>query len=66
VIGETSLFGQQVPLQRFNGLPPVAATTGDLDQMSLLAGETAGLIGDVLPAAALVAAIAAQAEALLA
>jgi enoyl-[acyl-carrier protein] reductase II len=66
VIGETSLFGQRVPLQRFNGLPPVAATTGDLEQMSLLAGETAGLIGDVLPAAALVAAIAAQAEALLA
>ncbi len=66
VIGATSLFGRQVPLQRFNGLPPVAATTGDLDQMSLLAGETAGLIADVRPAAALVAAIAAQAEALLA
>ena len=66
VIGATDLFGRQMPLQRFNGLPPVAATTGDLDQMSLLAGETAGLIADVRPAAALVAAIAAQAEALLA
>ena len=66
VVGATSVFGQEMPVQRFNGLPPVGATTGDLDQMSLLAGETAGLIGDVRPAADIVAAIAAQAEALLA
>jgi NAD(P)H-dependent flavin oxidoreductase YrpB (nitropropane dioxygenase family) len=65
VIGATSLFGQEVPLQRFNGLPPVGATTGDFDQMSLLAGETAGLIGDVRPAADIVAAIAREAEALV-
>jgi NAD(P)H-dependent flavin oxidoreductase YrpB (nitropropane dioxygenase family) len=66
VIGTTSMFGQEMPLLRFNGFPPVEAATGDFDQMSLLAGETAGLITDVRPAAALVAAIAAQAEALLA
>jgi enoyl-[acyl-carrier protein] reductase II len=65
-IGATSLFGQDIPLQRFNGLPPVAATTGDHDQMSLLAGETAGLVGDVRPAGELVREIAAAAEALLA
>ena len=65
VIGATSLFGQEIPLQRFNGLPPVASTTGDFDQMSLLAGETAGLIGDVRSAAGIVAAIAAEAEALV-
>ena len=33
--------------------------------MSLLAGETAGLIGDVRSAAGIVAAIAAEAEALV-
>ena len=65
MIGATSMFGQEMPLQRFNGLPPVGATTGDFDQMSLLAGETAGLIGEVRPAAEIVAAIAAEAEALV-
>jgi enoyl-[acyl-carrier protein] reductase II len=65
VIGATSMFGQEMPLRRFNGFPPVAAATGDFDQMSLLAGETAGLIGDVRPAAEIVAAIAAEAEALV-
>jgi NAD(P)H-dependent flavin oxidoreductase YrpB (nitropropane dioxygenase family) len=65
LVGTTSLFGQEVPLQRFNGLPPVGATTGDFDQMSLLAGETAGLIGEVHPAGDLVREIAEQARALL-
>jgi NAD(P)H-dependent flavin oxidoreductase YrpB (nitropropane dioxygenase family) len=65
LVGTTSVFGQEIPVQRFSGLPPVGATTGDLDQMSLLAGETAGLIGDVRPAGELVRAIAEQAEALL-
>ena len=65
VIGATSMFGQEMPLRRFNGFPPVASATGDFDQMSLLAGETAGLIGDVRPAAEIVAAIAAEAEALV-
>ena len=59
------MFGQEMPLRRFNGFPPVASATGDFDQMSLLAGETAGLIGDVRPAAEIVAAIAAEAEALV-
>jgi NAD(P)H-dependent flavin oxidoreductase YrpB (nitropropane dioxygenase family) len=66
VVGTTSVFGQEMPIRRFTGLPPVAATTGDHDQMSLLAGETAGLIGDVRPAGELVRAIAAQADEVLA
>lgn len=65
LIGATSMFGQEMPLRRFNGFPPVAAATGDFDQMSLLAGETAGLIGDVRSAAEIVASIGAQAEALV-
>jgi NAD(P)H-dependent flavin oxidoreductase YrpB (nitropropane dioxygenase family) len=66
VVGATSVFGQEMPLRRFAGLPPVGATTGDYEQMSLLAGETAGLIGDVRPAGEIVAAIAAQAQDVLA
>jgi enoyl-[acyl-carrier protein] reductase II len=65
VVGTTSVFGQEMPLRRFMGIPPVGATTGDHEQMSLLAGETAGLIADVRPAGELVRAIAAQAEQVL-
>lgn len=66
VIGTANVFGQEVPLTRFNGLPPTAATTGDLDQMSLLAGESSGLVGDVLPAAAILTRIAEEARAIIA
>jgi len=66
VVGTTNIFGQEMPLRRFAGIPPVRATTGDHDQMSLLAGETAGLISDVRPAGDLVREIAEQAGALLA
>jgi NAD(P)H-dependent flavin oxidoreductase YrpB (nitropropane dioxygenase family) len=65
IVGSASVFGQDVPLQRFNGLPPAAAATGDLEQMSLLAGESAGLIDAVAPAGELVLEIAEEAEAIL-
>jgi NAD(P)H-dependent flavin oxidoreductase YrpB (nitropropane dioxygenase family) len=65
VVGTTSVFGQEMPLRRFMGIPPVGATTGDYEQMSLLAGETAGLIADVRPAGELVRAIATQADEVL-
>jgi enoyl-[acyl-carrier protein] reductase II len=39
------------------GLPPTRDATGDLDQMSLLAGESSGLIGERRPAAEIVAAL---------
>jgi enoyl-[acyl-carrier protein] reductase II len=57
VIGTANVFGQEVPLTRFMGLPPTRAATGDLDQMSLLAGESSGLIGARRPAAEIVAAL---------
>jgi NAD(P)H-dependent flavin oxidoreductase YrpB (nitropropane dioxygenase family) len=43
-----------VPLPRFMGLPPSAATTGDIDSMNLLAGQSAGLVRDMRPAADIV------------
>ena len=51
VIGNADVFGRTVPLVKYTGLPPTARATGDLEQMSLLAGESVGLIEDVLPAA---------------
>ena len=46
-IGTTELFGQSIPLIKYTGLPPTSKTSGDLEQMSLLAGESVGLINDV-------------------
>jgi NAD(P)H-dependent flavin oxidoreductase YrpB (nitropropane dioxygenase family) len=42
VIGQARLFGQEFPMQRFCGFPPTPEFTGDLDEMSLLAGESVG------------------------
>ncbi len=50
-IGTANLFGQEVPMVRYMGFPPTAAAEGDLEQMSLLAGEAAGLITELEPAA---------------
>ena len=66
VVGTTSVFGREVPLQRFNGLPPVRATQGDVEQMSLLAGETVGLIDGLRPAGDIVREIAQDAARLTA
>jgi NAD(P)H-dependent flavin oxidoreductase YrpB (nitropropane dioxygenase family) len=63
VIGTASMFGQEMPMARFMGLPPTSAATGDLEQMSLLAGESAGLIRDVPTAAEIVARVAQEARA---
>jgi len=64
-VGATEVFGQELPLVRFMGLPPTAVTSGDLEQMSLLAGESAGLIEDLPPAAALVARLAEEARSVI-
>ena len=50
-VGAADVFGQSVPLLKYTGLPPTSGAVGDLDQMSLLAGESVGLIDEVLTAA---------------
>jgi enoyl-[acyl-carrier protein] reductase II len=42
VIGQARFFGQEVPMKRFCGFPPTPEFTGDLEEMSLLAGESVG------------------------
>ena len=53
-VGTADLFGQTVPLLKYTGLPPTSRATGDLEQMSLLAGESVGLIRDIPSAAEIV------------
>jgi NAD(P)H-dependent flavin oxidoreductase YrpB (nitropropane dioxygenase family) len=54
VVGETTFGGQRVPVLRFMGLPPSTDTTGDIDSMGLLAGQSVGLVRDIKPAAEIV------------
>ena len=51
VIGETLLGGQRIPLLRFMGFPPSTDATGDIESMGLLAGQSAGLVREIKPAA---------------
>ncbi len=53
-VGTTDLFGQSIPLVKYTGIPPTSKTTGDLEQMSLLAGESVGLINYVASASEIV------------
>jgi enoyl-[acyl-carrier protein] reductase II len=51
LIGEADIFGQKVPMTRFSGFPPTSKATGDLEEMSLLAGESVGLTKQMMGAA---------------
>jgi len=42
VIGQARFYGQEFPMTRFCGFPPTPQFTGDLEEMSLLAGESVG------------------------
>jgi NAD(P)H-dependent flavin oxidoreductase YrpB (nitropropane dioxygenase family) len=67
VIGHFDLGGQTVEMHRFSYLVPMRGrTTGDLEEMALLAGQGVGLVNAVEPAAAVVADITTQAAAMLA
>jgi len=53
------------PVYRFSTSSPLRSTTGDLEGMALYAGKGVGRIEAIIPAAARVAAMAAEAEAIL-
>jgi NAD(P)H-dependent flavin oxidoreductase YrpB (nitropropane dioxygenase family) len=54
-------------MRRFSNLVPMRdRTTGDLDEMALLAGQGVGLVDSVKGAASVIADITAQAQAMLA
>ena len=66
VIGTADLPGGRVELHRFTNFVPMrGATTGDLEEMPLLAGQGVGLVGAVEPAAAVIARMTADAVAML-
>jgi len=54
VIGEACLYGQQLSMRRFCGFPPTPEFTGDLEEMSLLAGESVGQTKRLMSAASII------------
>jgi len=66
VIGHTNLGGQDVEMHRFSNLVPMRdLTTGDLEEMALLAGQGVGLVDSIKGAASVIADLTAQASTLL-
>jgi len=66
VIGRMNLMGQLVDMHKFSNLVPMRDyTTGDLDEMALLAGEGVGLVGAVEPAQDVINQMTAEAQLLL-
>jgi NAD(P)H-dependent flavin oxidoreductase YrpB (nitropropane dioxygenase family) len=62
VIGHFDLLGARMELHKFDSFVPMdGATTGDLDEMPLLAGQGVGLISAVEPAGEVIARMVAQA-----
>ena len=65
--GEVIAIGAKgQPVLRYSDTPPVAGATGDLEALALYAGQCAGLIWDVRPAAEIVQELVAGARAALA
>jgi nitronate monooxygenase len=62
VAGGTTVGGQPVPVPRGSGLPPGAAAHGHIDAMAMYAGESAALVGSIVPAAELMGELVASAE----
>jgi enoyl-[acyl-carrier protein] reductase II len=54
VIGQTTLAGEQVPVTRFMSLPPSTSASGEIESMSMLAGQGVGLVREIKPAAEVV------------
>lgn len=54
VIGQARLYEQEFPMKRFCGFPPTPEFTGDLEEMSLLAGEAVGQTKQLMSAASII------------
>jgi NAD(P)H-dependent flavin oxidoreductase YrpB (nitropropane dioxygenase family) len=53
-IGETRIASQAMPVPRFASLPPNREASGDVEAMSLLAGQSVGLVHEIKPVATIV------------
>jgi enoyl-[acyl-carrier protein] reductase II len=65
VIGHTKLAGQDYSMPKFSAILPTPETTGDFEEMCLAAGESAGLVHEVRPAADIVRQMMEEAEGII-
>jgi nitronate monooxygenase len=61
-VAKTIIAGMTMPISRFAAIPPNAAAKGDVESMELLAGQSVGLVNDIVPAGEIVRGIIAEAE----
>jgi NAD(P)H-dependent flavin oxidoreductase YrpB (nitropropane dioxygenase family) len=61
-VGHTVVAGQPMPVLRFMGFPPNCDASGDIESMSLLAGQCVGLVGQIKPAGQIVRELAEEAR----
>jgi NAD(P)H-dependent flavin oxidoreductase YrpB (nitropropane dioxygenase family) len=61
-IGTAELLGQTLTLRRFSSFVPMATTSGDLEEMPLLAGQGVGLIHAIEAAETIVRSMMVEAE----
>ena len=54
IVGKTVLNGQPVPVPRYSAILPTVEFEGDIDQVCLTAGQSAGNINEILPASEIV------------
>jgi NAD(P)H-dependent flavin oxidoreductase YrpB (nitropropane dioxygenase family) len=54
LVGQTVIGEKPMPVRRFMGFPPNRDADGDIDSMSLLAGQGVGLVRSVQPAGEIV------------
>jgi NAD(P)H-dependent flavin oxidoreductase YrpB (nitropropane dioxygenase family) len=66
VIGQVTLGGMRVPLQRFATIPPARDAEGDIEAMAFLAGQSAGLVQQIKPAGDVIREMVQQASEILA
>lgn len=64
-IGTTILNGQTIPLPRYSAILPTRDFKGDIEQACLTAGQSAGNISEILPAAEIIRRMTSEARAAL-
>jgi NAD(P)H-dependent flavin oxidoreductase YrpB (nitropropane dioxygenase family) len=62
LIGRTKFAGLPYPMPKFSAMLPTPDTKGDLEEMALAAGESAGQVDEILPAGTIVRALTSEAR----
>jgi len=66
VVGKTVLYGQSMPMNKFNVILPTPETEADWEEMPWLMGQGAGLVHDIRPAGEVVESMMQEAVAICA